>query len=343
MYKVSAALIALIIFLNNTPTIAQECSSADDCYQKGMASKFEDQAFKFYEKALKLSKKENYNPSNIHLQIGIKYYKLYTPDYKEAESSFKSAIKADEKNLWAYLWLANVYAYGDKDPKKASDYLTELMTKFPSDVRIFRERANINKNANNFTMATTDYEMAYNLLVDDPSQVDSWTGSEIIRWHASLQMKLRNMQFADESIVEILENGLKVAPEDHLLLGELALAYFDVGNEAKAYEYGEKAHAINKSSVGSMFVAIKSWEKADYWTSSSLMYEAKNNAMRMHPMIHYYFASTLWGHIYNNAKHLWEANRAQIKWHLESTVTSGAGNKYDWYSQDAKRLLAAIK
>jgi tetratricopeptide (TPR) repeat protein len=320
----------------------QDCTSAQDCLQKGKNYGYDSKTLEYYDKALKLAKKEGVNPSEIYQFRGINNYNLYTPDYKEATKDFNAAIKADPKNLWAYLWLANVYAYGEKDYKKANDYLGEVLNKFPNDVRVFRERANLNKYYNNLNLATTDYEMAYNLVIDDPSSVDAWTAAEIVRWHAELSMRSKNMIFADESIVSILEKGLKAAPNDAKLMGELALAYYDIDQKEKAIALGKKAYSIDQKNVGSLFVAIELHDTGDYYGSSALMYEVKNAALHAHPLIYYYFCSALWAHIYKNAQHLWAANKAQIQSNLEGAVQLGANTKYDWYAQEAKKMLANI-
>jgi tetratricopeptide (TPR) repeat protein len=333
-------LITTLIILASIRLSAQDCTSAKDCLDKGKNYGYDTRALDFYDQALKFAKKEGVNPSEIYQFRGINNYKLYTADYKAAAKDFNAAIKADPKNVWAYLWLSNVYAYGDKDYKKANNYLGEVLTKFPGDVRVFRERANMNKYYNNMSMATTDYEMAYNLVVDDPSKIDSWTAAEIVRWHAELTMKSQKLAFANESIVAILENGLKAAPNDAKLMGDLALAYYDIDKKDKALELGKKAHAIDKANVGSLFVAIDLHDRGDYYASSALMYEVKNSAMHPHPMIHYYFVSALWAHIYKNAQHLWAGNKAQIESHLQAAVSTGSGTKYDWYAKEATKMLA---
>lgn len=332
-------LILLTAIIATAQLSAQDCTSVEDCLNKTKTGS--GNVFGYYDRALKFAKKEGVNPTNIYFNRGVSYYKLYTPDYKEAEKDFKASIKADPNNVWAYMWLSNVYAYGEKDHQKAVDFLTELIPKFPNDVRIFRERANINKNFNKLNLATTDYEMAYNLIISDPSIADAWTISEVCRWHAELNKQARNLKFADEEIVTILENGLEAAPDDALLLGELALAYFDIGKEQQAKEFGRKAHAINKSTVGSLFVAIDAHDKADYRLASTLMYEARNAAMRQHPLINFYFGVCLWAHVFNNAKNSWSANKELIRSNLQAAV-SGAGTQYDWYAQEAKRQLARI-
>jgi Tfp pilus assembly protein PilF len=269
---------------------------------------------------------------------------MYTANYKDAEKDFKSAIKEDEKNIWAYIWLSEVYAYGDKDQKKATDYLTSLLDKFPNDVRIFRERANINKYYNNLAMANTDYEMAYNLLLDDPSQTDQATAAEIVRWHAELYMRSKKIVLADESVVKILEDGLKTAPDDAKLLGELALAYNDVGKTDKAYEYGRKANAISKSTVGSLFVALDAFKKQDYFNAATLMWEADRSQMQMHshPLVYYYFALIQWDYCTKVAPNQWVNNKGIIKNRLELAVQFGEGTRYTNEINHAKEMLKVI-
>src|SRR4051812_26521601 len=109
---------------------AQDCSSAEDCLTKGKSSNFESESFKYFDQGIKLAKKEGYNPSYIYLNRGIKYYNLYTPNLKDAEKDFKAAIKENEKNIHAHVWLSNLYAFGQNDMKKANDYLTEVIQKF---------------------------------------------------------------------------------------------------------------------------------------------------------------------------------------------------------------------
>lgn len=334
--------ITAILILLSFRISAQDCTSAKDCLEQGQKYGADKRTYDYYDKALKFAKKEGINPSEIYQHRGINSYKLYTPDYKEAIKDFNSAIKADPKNIWAYVWIANVYAYGDKDYKKANKYLGEVLEKFPNDVRVLRERGNINKYYNNLNLATTDYEMAYNLVVDDPSQVEAWTAAEIVRWHAELTMQARQMKFADEAIVTILENGLKAAPNDAKLMGELALAYYDIDKKDKAIEFGKKAHAIDENNVGSLFVAMELHDAGNYYASSALMWKVKNIAIHGHPLIYYYFSSALWAHIYKTAKNQWESNRGIIKSMLESAVETGSGTKYDWYAQEAKKMLGSM-
>jgi tetratricopeptide (TPR) repeat protein len=333
---------SFLVFIISTQSLAQDCSSAKDCLEKGKTVGFESKAFEFYEKALKLAKKENSNPSDIYFQRGVQYYKQYTANFKEAEKDFKSAIKEDDKNIWAYLWLSNVYAYGDKDFDKANKYLTDLLVKFPSDPRVLRERANLNRQNKKLSLAATDYEMAYNLILDDASMVDEGTAAEIVRWHAELHMRSKKIIVADEQALKILEDGLKVAPNNAKLLGDLALAYYDVNNKDKAFELGAKAHAIDKSNVGSLFVAMKALEAKEYYTAATLMWEADRALMHSHPLVYYYFSSAQWAYCYNVAKNQWENNVGIIKNRLELATEHGTGTVYDWYAQDAKRLRDSL-
>jgi tetratricopeptide (TPR) repeat protein len=321
---------------------AQDCLNAEDCLNKGKSSNFESEAFDFYNKALKLAKKEGSNASNIYLYRGIKYYQLYTPNLKEAEKDFKAAIKEDEKNIYPYLWLANVYAYGEKDYKKGNDYLTELLKKFPNNPQVLRERANNNKYYNNTSMAATDYEMAYNLIMDDPTLTDARTAAEIVRWHAELYMRSKSQIFADATTLAILESGLKLAPDSAPLLGDLALAYYDNNNSEKAFEMGAKAHAIDKSNVGSLFVAMKALETQDYWTAATLMWEADRNVMHSHPLVYFYFASAQWGYCYNVAQNQWANNKEIIRNRLQLAVQYGSGTSYNWCAEQANQMLATI-
>src|SRR5690606_14609902 len=101
----------LILVIAFTKVAAQDCSSAEDCLQKGINTYYNEPALKFIDKAIKLAKKENKNLSNYYMQRGIKYYNHNEPSIKEAERDFKSAIEADGKNFWPHMWLANVYCY----------------------------------------------------------------------------------------------------------------------------------------------------------------------------------------------------------------------------------------
>jgi Tfp pilus assembly protein PilF len=321
---------------------AQDCTSAEDCFNKGKASGFESESFKFYDKALKLAKKEGYNASQIYLNRGIKYYQLYTPNLKDAEKDFKASIKENEKNTYAYVWLANLYAYGEKDMKKANDFLADALTKFPGDPMILRERGNYNKSSGNNQMALADYEMAYNTLMDDPKTTDAWTAADIVRWYAELNMRTKGLRFADAQTLKILEDGLKIAPNSAEVMGDLALAYFDNNKEDKAYEYGAKAHAIDKKNVGSLFVAIKALETQDYWNASALMWEVDKLTMHEHPLVYYYFSSAQWAYCYNQAKNMWVNYKAAIKDRLQRAVQLGSGTQYDWYAKEANKMLASI-
>jgi hypothetical protein len=339
MKKFFTLLSALLITLT---LHAQDCASAEDCFNKAKASGFESESFKLYEKALKLAKKENYNANQIYLYRGIKYYQLYTPNLKDAEKDFKASIKENEKNPYAYVWLANLYAYGEKDLKKANDFLADALTKFPGDPLLLRERGNYNRSSGNAQMALTDYEMAYNTLMDDPNLIDAWTAADIVRWYAELTMRSKNIAFADAQTLKILEDGLKIAPNSAALLGDLALAYFDNNMESKAYEYGAKAHAIDKKNVGSLFVAIKALESQDYWTASALMWEVDKLTMHEHPLVYYYFGSAQWAYCYNQAKNMWVNYKAAIKDRLQRAVQTGSGTQYDWYAKEANKMLATV-
>lgn len=321
---------------------AQDCSSAADCLAKGQATNFESEAFKFYEKGIKLAKKENYNPSTLYFERGVKYYKMYTPNYKDAEKDFKASIKADEKNFWPHMWLAEVYAYGDKDKDKSIAYLTSVLEKFPNDPRVFRERANINYYYNNIPMALADYEMAYNLMIDDHSQIDTWTIGSLTTWYAELYMRQNNLALANDFIVGILEGGAKIAPDNAKLLGELALAYHDVGKKDLAFEYGKKAHDIDKDNVGSLFVAITAFDNKDYREASSLMWMVDKVAMHPHPLVYYYFSNVQWSYCFNVAKNMWANYQAAIKDRFERAARFKKGNAYDWYIDESARLRATL-
>jgi hypothetical protein len=336
-------LIIPTLFLFSTGTLfAQDCSKAEDCLAQAKKSWTSEAAAPYFEKAIKLAKKESKNLSPYLLERGIKWYNEYTPNLKEAEKDFKAAIKEDEKNISPYLWLGYLYSHSEDGYKKANDYFTETLNKFPNDPRLIKERAHNHRYYNHDQLAATDFEMAYNLMMDDASMLDEETRADIARWHAELYMRGKNIIIADENAVKILEGGYKLAPDHALLLGDLALAYYDTDNVSKAYELGEKANRINKSTVGSLFIAMTAIEQQEFFLAASVMWEADRALLHPHPLVFYYFSSAQWGYCFNVAKDQWANNKAIIKDRLERAVLYGMGTKYEPYAQHAKEMLASI-
>ncbi len=335
--------VVLLIITCSARTLAQDCTNAADCLAKGINSNFESQAFEYLNKALKLSKKEGTNPSEIYFNRGIKFYNKYTPDLKEAESDFKNAIKADPKSFWPHMWLASLYGTKQEDYKKANTYLEEVMNKFPNDPRVFYQRAHNHRFHRYDALAATDFEMAYNLMLDDASLLDENSRADIVRWHAEMYMRGNKIIIADENTVNILEAGYKLVPNNAKVIGDLVLAYYDTDQIQKAEELAPKANEINKSnSGGSLCIAMKSLENKEYFKAANLMHEAENAMLHSHPMIYYWLAQTKWQHIYNEAKNQWANNKAFIKNRLELTIQYGQGTKYDYLAKHAKEMIAII-
>ncbi len=338
MNKTIVLLIALSL---SAPAVAQECSNADECLQKGNNSSGKT-SFEYLDKAIKYAKKEGKNLSTYYFERAKKYYNQYTPDLKEAEKDFRSAMKEDENYMPAYLWLGYMYSHTEDGYKKANDYFTDVLAKFPNDPRVLAERAKNHTYYRQDAFAATDYEMAYNLMMDDPGQLDAWTCADITSGHVNSYMRSKNILLADENAVKILEGGIKHSPDHAKLLGELALAYLDIDDVNKAYEFGERANAIDKKTVGSLFVAMKALEAKEYYKASSLMWDADRASPRSHPLVMYYFAVAHWEYCFNVAKNQWENNKGIIKERLQLAVKNGQGTKYDTYAKSAQEMIIAM-
>jgi Tfp pilus assembly protein PilF len=334
-------IVLLIVFSFPMVSFAQECASAEDCLKKGNGSSGKT-SFEYFDKALKYAKKEGKNLSPFYLERAKKYFHQYTPDLKEAEKDFKNAIKEDEKNINAYLWLGYMYSHTEGGYKQANDYLTGVLTKFPNNPLVLRERANNHNYYKQNALAATDFEMAYNLMRDDPAQLDVWSRADITMGHANAYMLLKNINIADEHVVKILEDGVKHSPDHAKLLGELALAYYDIGNINKAYELGERASSIDEKTVGSLFAAFRALEAKDARRASSLMWSADRASARLHPVVTYYFSVALWDHCYNVGGNQWRDNKGIIKNRLELTIQYGQGTKYNDLAKSAQDMIAAM-
>ncbi len=337
-------LLTAFILLAFVKVSAQDCANADDCLQKGINAYYQGPAIELLDKAIKLAKKEGKNLSNFYLQRGIKYYNHYEPSVKEAEKDFNNAIEADDKNFWPHMWLANVYAYKQQDVAKASEYLTGILGKFNNDPRIFYERAQMYRWYNQTDMAITDMEMAYNMLLEDASQVDEGRRADIVMWHAMLNLQKKQTHIADEESVKILESGVNIAPNSAKLIGALALGYYDLGDMIKAGEYGSKANAIGSNNVGGqLFDAMKFLSEKNYQAAYNTAVRALEADISDHPMVHYMYAISHWEYLVAKFPGAWNSYKAGIRKSMEKCYWNGKGTKYNEYATWANNNLSKVQ
>lgn len=325
---------------------SQDCASANDCLQKGINSNFSSQAIELLDQALKLGKKEKINLSKIYFERGVKYYNKNAT--KDALKDFEDAIKSDPTYYWPYSWKAAIYQVKEKDYDKAKKFLDEVVKTFPNEPRSYYDRAHNHRYYNNIEIAHADFETAYNMLVmmmDGADQIDANTKGNICKWYAISYMKKNNLYVYDARALEILESGKNFAPNSPIMLGELAMAYYDNGRFQEATTIGNKAVSLDKATYnsknvgGNFIVGMKAFEDKDYFTSASHLNYAITNLSNPHPLIYYYSALASWFHYYHNAPKLWSSHVAQIKNKLEMAYKYGQGTKYESYGQDAKKRI----
>ncbi|MEQ6119983.1 hypothetical protein [Reichenbachiella sp. MALMAid0571] len=339
-----------LIILFSAQLYAQDCTSSEDCYQKGTTNNFTSQSIALLDKALKLAKKEKINPAKIYCQRGIKW--LNGRSSKDALKDFEAAIKSDPTFFLAYKMKANIFKVQEKNYEKTDKFLKETIKTFPNNPEAVYEKAQNHLYYNKTDLAYTDFETAYNMLVmmmDGTDQIDTNTKGNICKWYAISYMKKNNLYVYDARALEILESGKNFSPDSPVMLGELVMAYYDNGRLQEATTVGNKAVSLDEETYksknvgGNFIVGIKAFEDKDYFKSASHLNYAIANISNPHPLIYYYAGLANWFHYYYNAPKLWSSHVAQIKNQLEMAYKYGQGTKYDFYAQDAKKRIPDLK
>ena len=336
--------ICILCFFGNL-AVAQDCENSDDCIAKANNASSIKDGIGFLDKALKFGKKEGINLSRIYFLRGVKYYKNYTPMPKEAEREFKSAIKADPKDIWSHLWLSYVYGRIESDYAKCNNYFTEIIQLFPDNPIVLYERGHNHRYHHFNNLAATDMEMAFKLITSDGSKVDETSAANISRWHAEMYMNTVKLSIADDKVVKILEAGFNLAPNNGGLLGDLSLAYFDTDDIEKAKEFGAKANKLAEiNSGGKLIAGIDAYSAKNYYGAASFLIRASEACLHRHPLISYYHAVSHWDLSLNSEnKSLWGAYKAQIKDNLQFVVNNAPGTKWEVYVPYSKQMLKAIE
>lgn len=346
--------VSTLLFCLSYCLSAQDCSSADDCLEKGRNSNFTNQAVEYLTQGIKYAKKEKKNPSQLYFERGKKYYNQSSA-FKDAEKDFLQAIKLNPEYYWPYSWLGALYQTKSRDYDKANKWLDGVVEKFPDDPRSYYDRAHNNRYFNHMDLAYVDFENAYNLLIlmmDAAEDIDSQTKGNICRWYSIAYLKKNSIYVYDITALEILETGASLAPDSPILLGELALAYYDNDEMTKAREVGLKAVSLDKETYnsknvgGNFIVGMDAYNKKQLYDAASYLGYADMNLAHPHPLVYYYLAVASWEYnlsMYDTNPNLWNNSVGKITNRLELTVQYGAGNKYQYLVDYAKKNLEQLK
>jgi len=350
-FKSLFSLLALLFVASGI--YAQDCSSADDCLTKGRNNNFTDSSIEQLTQGIKFAKKEKVNAAMLYFERGKKHYNKYTPT-KDTESDFLEAIKLDPEYFWAYSWLGAFYQVKMNDYEKANKWFNSVVEKFPENPRSYYDRAHNHRYHNHMDLAFPDFEAAYNLLtllMDGAEDVDSSTKGDICRWYAIAYMKKNGLYVYDAKALEILVAGATMAPESPILLGELALAYYDNDQLQKASEVGYKAVSLDKDTYNSKNVGGNLIKGLDMYNQKSLFSAASHcgyadgNLANPHPLVYYYHAITLWEYnlsMFDTNPNLWSGSLSKLKNRLELTIKYGQGTKYQYLADAAKKNLEQL-
>jgi len=331
-----------------------DCTSYADCVDKGVTTNFNSEKLAYFDLAVEFAKKEGVNPSDIYLKIAIANYNNYDQK-KTIEKNLKSAIKADEKNFWAHAWMAAFYRDKEEDGKKSTEYLNSLFKIFPDDARIYHERGQNNKYSNP-SLALTDFEMGYNLMLDEPAKVDDYTKASLARNYAMSYMRSKNITIADAKVLEILEKGFSVVKSSEKLCGDLALAYFDNEQFDKGKEIARIAVSLGSENVGRFVLGLDVYLEDEkeynrdraanqikstkyFWDSAVALSDANRNNEWDHPLINFYYALCQW--YYNSVDNPdgWPNYVNTIKREFTTCVSSCYNTKYAYYGSQASNYL----
>lgn len=353
--------IIILVFSMSFVALAQkkvECDNSTDCISKANGNNFASTKIAYLEKALSYAKKEKINPSDIYLLMARADFSY--GELKTTEKYLKNAIKADEKNFWAHAWMAAFYRDKEKDYKKTDEYLTSLFKIFPDDPRVYHERAQ-NHLYNNLSASATDFEMGFNLMFDEPEKVDDWTKAGLARFHAITYMRMNKKNVADAKVLEILEKGYSLVKNNERLCGELALAYYDNDQMAKAKEMASIAVGLGENNVGRFVLgmdvfyknideynrdnAAKNLKQGSkyFWNSATAFsYSAAVNDWN-HPLINFYAAICGWYYNSVDNPNGWSANVGLIKSRFNSCLQTVVGTKYEsHYAPQTRNYLAEL-
>ncbi|MGV8946836.1 MAG: tetratricopeptide repeat protein [Lutibacter sp.] len=353
-------LTSIILTLSLTSMLGQNCENYEDCFAKG---KTEKEAIEYFTKAIKFAQKENMNPSRAYFWRGIEYYKLSKgpesiKENKSAEADFLEALKNDPDYYSIVDYLASFYKVKAKDYAKAIAFMDSQITLKPNNAMAYFDRGNIHRYYNKNDLALADFKKAYEIMeagTQSPEMSKSYQGY-IPTFYVLLKLKNENTNIHTSETLAILEKANQLAPNNDKILSELALAYFDDGNSAKAIEIAKQALDLQEFKKDSdafktqipgaqVILAFDAYNRGLYDEASyrSGAADAENARIFPHPVIAFFRAIISYDRFSRLYPNQWLNYQTLITKRLEKAVELADGTQYQSMADDAKMYLDKIK
>jgi len=342
---------------------AQDCDNYQDCFSKGLNSNFTSDKKEYFEKALKLAKKEKVNPSRAYFELGVTYYKesseYNTKPLKEAKKNFEKAIKEEPDYYWPYSWTIAMYQTKYKNYEDALKEADNAIKKFPDGAVAYYDRGHVHRYFNKVDLALADFKKAYDLLISGQNSHKDFsdkTMGDIPVWYVFMLQKKNGSNIYDSQMLDILKKAKEKTPKSPYLLGELALAYFDnnnfdmanqVTNEAMKLEpTSNPQDSYKTSNSGANFIlAFNDFKNKNYKNSAFRAGTAFSNRNHPHPVVSYYRALTNFYYATDEGTdpNVWKNNEGLITNGFEIATKELKNTKYAHMGNEAQRLWDHIK
>lgn len=155
-----------------------------------------------------------------------------------------AGAKLDQQPLTDYaMKAANLYLHL-KEFEKALAMLDPLVAAAPDDLTLLSAKAAVLENLDRNDEAMAIYKDILNKTADVKAKAE-------ICWRVgAFYMNKENKSRDPKEAIKYLEEGLKYAPEDYRLYGNLGAAYLELGEDAKARECLRKADELYKKQTG---------------------------------------------------------------------------------------------